>query len=85
MGCMTADEINANVQNPEHGFHAEFIENEGWDVRIGKLKLKYMVRNIDYFRSSSWNFYSDIRNHALKSKKISGGFYRMKCHMMTKK
>jgi len=36
---MTADEINANVQNPEHGFHAEFIENEGWDVRIGKLKL----------------------------------------------
>ena len=39
IGSMTADEINANVQNPEHGFHAEFIENEGWDVRIGKLKL----------------------------------------------
>ena len=39
IGNMTADEINANVQNPEHGFHAEFIENEGWDVRIGKLKL----------------------------------------------
>ena len=29
IGNMTADEINANVQNPEHGFHAEFIENEG--------------------------------------------------------
>ena len=26
IGSMTADEINANVQNPEHGFHAEFIE-----------------------------------------------------------
>ena len=30
IGNMTAEEINANVQNPEHGFHAEFIENEGW-------------------------------------------------------
>ena len=39
IGNMTAEEINANVQNPEHGFHAEFIENEGWDVRLGKLKL----------------------------------------------
>lgn len=39
IGKMSAEEINANVQNPEHGFHAEFIENEGWDVRIGKLKL----------------------------------------------
>ena len=35
----TAEEINAQIQNAEHGFHAEFIENEGWDVRIGKLKL----------------------------------------------
>ena len=35
IGNMTAEEINANVQNPEH----EFIENEGWDVRLGKLKL----------------------------------------------
>ncbi len=35
----TADEINAQIQNPEHGFHAEFKENEGWDVRLGKLKL----------------------------------------------
>lgn len=39
IGKMTAEEINANIQNPEHGFHAEFIENEGWDVRFGKLKL----------------------------------------------
>ena len=39
IGNMTADEINANIRNPEHGFHAEFIENEGWDVRLGKLKL----------------------------------------------
>lgn len=36
---MTAEEINAQIQNPEHGFHAEFKENEGWDVRLGKLKL----------------------------------------------
>lgn len=35
----TADEINAQIKNPERGFHAEFIENEGWDVRLGKLKL----------------------------------------------
>lgn len=36
---MTAEEINAQIQNPEHGFHAEFKEGEGWDVRFGKLKL----------------------------------------------
>ncbi len=39
---MTEEEIaavNAQVQNPEHGFHAEFKANEGWDVRLGKLKL----------------------------------------------
>lgn len=36
---MTADEINEQIQNPDHGFHAEFRENEGWDVRLGKLKL----------------------------------------------
>lgn len=36
---MTADEINAQIQNPEKGFHAEFKENEGWDVRLGNLKL----------------------------------------------
>lgn len=36
---MTAKEINDQIQNPEHGFHAEFRENEGWDVRLGKLKL----------------------------------------------
>ena len=33
------NEVNMVRKNPEHGFHAEFIENEGWDVRIGKLKL----------------------------------------------
>ena len=32
-------EINERIQNPEHGFHAEFKENEGWDIRLGKLKL----------------------------------------------
>lgn len=36
---MTAQEINEQIQNPEKGFHAEFIENEGWDVRLGKVKL----------------------------------------------
>ena len=36
---MTAEEINAQIQNPERGFHAEFKENEGWDVRLGNLKL----------------------------------------------
>lgn len=36
---MTADEINEQIENPEHGFHAEFKENEGWDVRLGKVKL----------------------------------------------
>lgn len=39
IGNMTAQEINDQIQNPEHGFHAEFKENEGWDVRLGKLKL----------------------------------------------
>jgi len=36
---LTADEINDQIQNPEHGIHAEFKENEGWDVRLGKFKL----------------------------------------------
>ena len=35
----TEAEINERIQNPEHGFHAEFKENEGWDIRLGKLKL----------------------------------------------
>lgn len=35
----TAEEINAEIQNPERGFHAEFKENEGWDVRLGKFKV----------------------------------------------
>lgn len=39
LGNMTAQEINEQIQNPEHGFHAEFKENEGWDIRLGKLKL----------------------------------------------
>lgn len=38
-GKMTAEQINAGIQNPERGFHAEFKENEGWDIRLGKLKL----------------------------------------------
>lgn len=38
-GEMTAEEINEQVYNPERGFHAEFKENEGWDIRLGKLKL----------------------------------------------
>ncbi|MCC8081129.1 MAG: DUF1700 domain-containing protein [Lachnospiraceae bacterium] len=36
---MTTDEINEQIQNPDRGIHAEFKENEGWDVRLGKLKL----------------------------------------------
>ncbi len=36
---MTAEEINEQVYNPERGFHAEFKENEGWDIRLGRLKL----------------------------------------------
>ncbi len=36
---MTADEINRQIQNPEHGIHAEFRENEGWDVRLGNFKI----------------------------------------------
>ena len=36
---MTVEEINAQIQNPERGILAEFKENEGWDVRLGNLKL----------------------------------------------
>ncbi len=36
---MTVEEINAQIQNPVHGVHAEFKEDEGWDVRAGKVKL----------------------------------------------
>lgn len=36
---MTTDEINEQIQNPDRGIHAEFKENDGWDVRLGKLKL----------------------------------------------
>ena len=38
-GGMTAEEMNANVQNPKHGVQAHYQENEGWDVHLGKLKL----------------------------------------------
>jgi hypothetical protein len=38
-GNLTAEEINSQIPNPEHGFHVEFKENEGWEVRLGKLKL----------------------------------------------
>ncbi len=38
---MSVDEINAQIENPpgDMGIHAEYKENEGWDVRLGKLKL----------------------------------------------
>ncbi len=38
---MTVEEINAQIENPpdDRGIHAEFKENEGWDVRLGNLKL----------------------------------------------
>ena len=36
---ISAAEINNQIQNPEHGIRAEFKENEGWDVRLGNLKL----------------------------------------------
>ncbi len=39
MATMTAEEINARIQNPERGIRAEFIPDKGWDVRLGKLKL----------------------------------------------
>ena len=39
MKNLTADEINAMVHNPEHGFHAEFKPDTGWDIRLGKIKL----------------------------------------------
>lgn len=38
-GMSEADEINSRIRNPEHGIKAEFKENEGWDIRLGKLKL----------------------------------------------
>ena len=36
---LTAEEMNAQIQNPEWGFHLQFEENKGWDIRLGKLKL----------------------------------------------
>ncbi len=37
---MTVEEINAQIENPPNrGVHAEFKENEGWDVRAGRVKL----------------------------------------------
>ncbi len=36
---MTVEEINAQIQNPEHGVHAEYTEEDGWDVRAGRVKL----------------------------------------------
>ena len=35
----TPEEINRLVMNPGRGIKAEFKENEGWDIRLGKLKL----------------------------------------------
>ena len=35
----TAEKINAKIKNPEHGIKAEFKEDQGWDVRLGKFKL----------------------------------------------
>ncbi len=36
---MTVEEINAQIENPVHGIHAEYTADDGWDVRAGKLKL----------------------------------------------
>ena len=36
---LTAEEMNAQIKNPEWGFHLQFEENKGWDIRLGKLKL----------------------------------------------
>lgn len=36
---LTAEEMNAQLKNPEWGFHLQFEENKGWDIRLGKLKL----------------------------------------------
>ncbi|MCC8141176.1 MAG: DUF1700 domain-containing protein [Lachnospiraceae bacterium] len=38
---MTEEEVNAQIKNPPPGMgvHAEFTEDEGWDVRVGKFKL----------------------------------------------
>ncbi len=36
---MTEEEINAQIQNPVHGVHAEYTKDNGWDVRAGKVKL----------------------------------------------
>ena len=35
---LTAEEMNAQIKNPEWGFHLQFEENKGWDIRLGKLK-----------------------------------------------
>ncbi len=35
----TAEDINRLVLNPGKGIKAEFKENEGWDIRLGRLKL----------------------------------------------
>lgn len=35
----TAEKINAKVQNPERGIKAEFSDESGWNVRLGKFKL----------------------------------------------
>ncbi len=35
----TAEDINKLVMNPGRGIKAEFKENEGWDIRLGRLKL----------------------------------------------
>ena len=36
---MTDEEINAQMPDSFYGIHAEFKKDEGWDIRIGKLKL----------------------------------------------
>lgn len=36
---LTAEEMNTQIKNPEWGFHLQFEENKGWDIRLGKLKL----------------------------------------------
>lgn len=39
VGTMSAEEINSQIKNPKRGIKAEYKEDAGWDVRMGKLNL----------------------------------------------
>ena len=79
-GGKTMEQVMRKLGDPEKVAdmiveHYEKLERQQQRENIGNMTADEINANV----------YSDIRNHALKSKKISGGFYRMKCHMMTKK